>query len=173
MVVDEIQTGCGRTGKFFAFEHSNIKPDIITLAKGLANGLPIGATIATEEVATSLEKGDHGSTFGGNPVACAAANFTIDYIISKKLMENAASQGEYLMDRIHSINSSLVKEIRGKGLMIGVELNNKNDEVIKNCIDKGLLINPAADKVLRFLPPLVINKEIIDDAAEILRGVLK
>ena len=88
-------------------------------------------------------------------------------------MENAASQGEYLMDRIHSINSSLVKEIRGKGLMIGVELNNKNDEVIKNCIDKGLLINPAADKVLRFLPPLVINKEIIDDAAEILRGVLK
>ena len=173
MVVDEIQTGCGRTGKFFAFEHSNIKPDIITLAKGLANGLPIGATIATEEVATSLEKGDHGSTFGGNPVACAAANFTIDYIISKKLMENAASQGEYLMNRIHSINSSLVKETRGKGLMIGVELNNKNDEVIKNCIDKGLLINPAADKVLRFLPPLVINKEIIDDAAEILSGVLK
>ena len=171
MIVDEVQTGCGRTGKFFASE--GIKPDIITLAKGLANGIPIGATIATEEVAASFEKSDHGSTFGGNPVSCAAANFTIDYIISKKLMENASEQGKYLMDKINSLNSSLVKEVRGKGLMIGVELNDKNEDIIKNCSEQGLLINPATDKVIRFLPPLTISKEIIDESMEILSGVLK
>ena len=171
MIVDEVQTGCGRTGKFFASE--GIKPDIITLAKGLGNGIPIGATIASEEVAASFEKSDHGSTFGGNPVSCAAANFTVDYIISNNLMENAAEQGKYLMDKIKSLNSLLVKEVRGKGLMIGVELNDKNDEIIQNCVEKGLLINPVTDKVLRFLPPLTISKEIIDESMEILTEVLK
>ncbi len=173
LIIDEVQTGCGRTGKFFAYEHDKIKPDIIALAKGLANGLPIGVTIATEEVAASFEKSDHGSTFGGNPVSCKAANFTIDYIISKKLIHNAAIQGKYLMNKLNSINSDSIKEVRGKGLMIGMETKNNNENIIKNCIEKRLLINPASKKILRFLPPLIINKEIIDDAIKILDSVFK
>ena len=173
MIIDEVQTGCGRTGKFFAFEHSKIKPDIITLAKGLANGIPIGATIAKEEIASSFEKGDHGSTFGGNPVACVAADFTIDYILKNKLIENASVNGNYFLKKLNSIKSSSIKEIKGKGLMIGIELKEDNGAVIKKCIEKGLLINPASEKVLRLLPPLVINKEIIDNAVEIMASAIK
>lgn len=173
MIVDEVQTGCGRTGKFFAFEHSGIKPDIVMLAKGLANGIPIGVTIAKEKIASSFVKGDHGSTFGGNPVSCCAANFTIDYMLSKKLIQNAASQGKYLISKLKSMNQSSVKEIRGKGLMIGMEMKNKTGSIVKKCSDKGLLVNSASENVLRFLPPLTVNKKIIDDGIKILAGVLK
>lgn len=173
MIVDEIQTSYGRTGKFFAFEHSNIKPDIAVLAKGLANGMPIGATIAKEEIAISFEKGDHGSTFGGNPVSCAAANFTIEYIISKNLIENAAKQGEYLKNKLASIKSNAIKEIRGKGLMVGIELNKKGNEVVKKCLNKRLLINCTNENVLRFLPPLIIDKGIIENAVNVLSEVLE
>jgi len=174
LIIDEIQTGCGRTGKFFAYEHNKIKPDIVVLAKGLANGIPIGVTIATENVAKSFGKGDHGSTFGGNPVSCKAANFTIDYIILKKLIQNASKQGKYFMDKLNSINSKKIKEVRGKGLMIGIEMKNNNTEnIIKNCIERGLLINSASEKVLRFLPPLTLNKKIIDKSVEVLTQVLK
>ena len=173
MILDEVQTGCGRTGKFFAYEHDKIKPDIVTLAKGLANGIPIGATIAGEDVAKSFAKGDHGSTFGGNPVACCAANFTIDYILKKSLIKNAEMQGNCLMNKLGSIKSKSIKEVRGKGLMIGMEMGKNAKRVQKECIENGLLINLTAEKVLRFLPPLTISSKIIDDAMEILNEVIK
>ena len=173
LIIDEVQTGCGRTGKFFAYEHEKIKPDIIMLAKGLANGIPIGATIAKEEIAASFKSGDHGSTFGGNPVACAAANFTIDYIIKNRLINNAEKQGEYIIKKIKSLNSNNVKEIRGKGLMIGLDTKSNAKDIVKKCNEKGMLINSPEEKILRLLPPLIINKTIIDNSIEILGNVLK
>ncbi|MDP3765864.1 MAG: acetylornithine transaminase [Nanoarchaeota archaeon] len=173
MIVDEVQTGYGRTGKFFAFQHSKVKPDIVTLAKGLANGIPIGVTISKENIAKSFAKNDHGSTFGGNPVACKAANFTVDYIIKNKLVDNAAVQGKYLMQKLNTIKSKSIKEIRGKGLMLGMEMKKNASKIQKNCLDKGLLVNLTAEKVLRFLPPLTINRKIIDAAVEILMEVTK
>ncbi|MBI2541244.1 aspartate aminotransferase family protein [Candidatus Woesearchaeota archaeon] len=170
MILDEIQTGCGRTGKFFAYEHDKIKPDIVTLAKGLANGIPIGATIAKDEIAKSFGKGDHGSTFGGNPVACCAANFTVDYILKKRLVKNAAIQGKYFMKKLASVKSG-PKEIRGKGLMIGMEMEKDAGKIQKGCMDKRLLVNLTAEKVIRFLPPLTISRKIIDDSLGILREV--
>ncbi|MEK6950053.1 MAG: acetylornithine transaminase [Nanoarchaeota archaeon] len=172
LIVDEVQTGYGRTGKFFAYEHEKIKPDIVTLAKGLANGIPIGATIAKEEVAASFKSGDHGSTFGGNPVACAAANFTVDYIIKNKLIANAEKQGDYFIKKLKSLNSDNVKEIRGKGLMVGIGIKANAKKVVKKCNEKGLLINSPEEKVLRLLPPLIINKKIIDDSIKILRKTI-
>ncbi|MEK6876282.1 MAG: acetylornithine transaminase [Nanoarchaeota archaeon] len=172
LIIDEVQTGCGRTGKFFAYEHENIKPDIVMLAKGLANGIPIGATIAKEEIASSFKSGDHGSTFGGNPVACAAANFTVDYIIKNKLINNAKNQGDYFINKIKSLDPNNVKEIRGKGLMIGIGIKANAKEIVKKCNEKGLLINSPEDNTLRFLPPLTINEKIIDAAIKILNDVL-
>ncbi|MBI4143607.1 acetylornithine transaminase [Candidatus Woesearchaeota archaeon] len=173
MILDEIQTGCGRTGKFFAYEHERVRPDIVTLAKGLANGIPIGATIAADEVANGFEKGDHGSTFGGNPVACSAANFTIDYVLKNKLMKNAEKQGDYLMKMLGSMKTEKIREIRGKGLMTGMEMKGKAADIQKHCIENGLLINLTAEKVLRFLPPLTISRKIIDDASKILNEVIE
>lgn len=173
LILDEIQTGCGRTGKFFAFQHSKIKPDIVVLAKGLANGIPIGATIANEGVGLAFEKGDHGTTFGGNSLACCAANWTIEYILKNKLMDNAQKQGEYLIKKLNSIKSMSIKKIRGKGLIIGMEMAEKPDNIIKKCLNQGLLINLTAEKVIRFLPALTITKTIIDDSIEILKPVIE
>jgi acetylornithine/N-succinyldiaminopimelate aminotransferase len=173
MVLDEIQTGCGRTGRFFAYEHEKIKPDIVTLAKGLANGIPIGATIATEDIANSLEKGDHGSTFGGNPVACCAANFTIEYVLKNKLMQNAEKQGDFIIKKLSSIKSRHIAEIRGKGLMIGMEMKDKAPHIQKNCLEKGLLVNLTAENVLRFLPPLTISRKTIDEGLGILQEAIE
>jgi acetylornithine/N-succinyldiaminopimelate aminotransferase len=173
LIVDEVQTGCGRTGKFFAYEYEKIKPDIVMLAKGLANGIPIGATIAKQEVAASFESGDHGSTFGGNPVACAAANFTVDQVIKNKMITNAEKQGIYIMEKIKSLIGNEVKEIRGKGLMIGIEIKMNADDVVKKCSDKGLLINSPDKNTLRFLPPLTIDKKTIDKAIKILGETIK
>ena len=172
LIVDEVQTGCGRTGKFFAYEHEKIKPDIVMLAKGLANGIPIGATIAKEEIASSFKPSDHGSTFGGNPVACAAANFTVDYIIKNKLIANAEKQGKYIVEKLKLLNSRNIKEVRGKGLMIGLNTKTNAKEIVKKCNKKGLLINSPDDNVLRILPPLTINRKVIDAAIKILNDVL-
>ena len=172
LIIDEVQTGCGRTGKFFAYEHEKIKPDIVMLANGLANGIPIGVTIAKDEIASSFEKGDHGSTFGGNPVACAAANFTVGYIIKNNLIGNAAKQGNYIVEKIKSLNNSKIKEIRGKGLMIGVQIEGNAKEIVAKCNEKGLLLNAPDDNVLRLLPPLIITKKEIDRAIKILDDVL-
>jgi acetylornithine/succinyldiaminopimelate/putrescine aminotransferase len=145
----------------------------VTLAKGLANGIPIGATITRDNIAKSFGKGDHGSTFGGNPVACKAANFTVDYIIKRGLINNAALQGSYLLQKLHSIKSKYIKEIRGKGLMVGMEIKKNAEKIQKKCMDKGLLVNLTAEKVLRFLPPLTISRDAINDALEILDEVIK
>ena len=173
LIIDEVQTGCGRTGKFFAYEHEKIKPDIVMLAKGLANGIPIGVTIAKEEIASSFEKGDHGSTFGGNPVACTAANFTVDYIIKNKLIENAAKQGNYIVEKINALKNSKINEIRGKGLMIGVQIEANAKEIVSKCNEKGLLLNSPDENVLRLLPPLIITKKEIDKAVKILDEALE
>src|SRR3989338_1105182 len=173
LIVDEVQTSYGRTGKFFAYEHEKIKPDIVMLAKGLANGIPIGVTIAKEEIAASFEKGDHGSTFGGNPVSCAAANFTVDYILKNGLMENSAKQGAYIVEKIMSLKCDKIKEIRGKGLMIGMTIEGNAKEVVSKCNGDGLLVNSPDENILRLLPPLTIDKKIIDNAIKILGSALK
>ena len=172
LILDEVQTGTARTGKFFAYLHYNIKPDIVTLAKGLANGVPIGVTIAKEGI--DFDKSDHASTFGGNNLSCAAANATVDFILEKNLMENAAKQGNYFMKKLNELKNKhdMVKEVRGKGLMIGVELNAECKDIANKCLEKGLLVNCVSEKVLRFLPPLIITKKELDIALNILDGVL-
>lgn len=166
LILDEVQTGCGRTGKFFAFHHSRIKPDIVTLAKGLANGIPIGVCISDYE----FEPGNHASTFGGNCIACAAANATIDFIMDKNLMKNAQITGAYLREKLSRIPK--VAQVRGKGLMIGADIECSARDITMQCMEKGLLINNAAENTLRFLPPLTIHKKHVDEALGILSGVL-
>jgi len=173
LILDEIQTGTGRTGKFFAYLYYDIKPDIVTLAKGLANGIPIGVMIAKEGI--DFDKSDHGSTFGGNNLSCAAANAVIDFILDNKLMENAAKQGNYFIKKLNQLKNkgNTIKEARGKGLMIGVELNIEAKEIQNKCLEKGLLVNCASDNVLRFLPSLIITKKEIDAAIKILDEALE
>ena len=174
LIVDEVQSGNGRTGKFFAYLHEKIEPDIVTAAKGLANGVPIGVCIAKKGI--DFEKGNHASTFGGNNLACAAANATIDYILKNKLMEKAVAVGDYFIKKLNElkVKNKIIKDVRGKGLMVGVELNeNKAKEITEKCLEKGLIINNATDNVLRFLPPLIIGKKEVDSAIKILDKVLR
>lgn len=173
MIVDEVQSGMGRTGKFFAFQWAEIKPDIITLAKSIANGFPLGATLCTSAVADFLVPGTHGSTFGGNPVAVAAANKVIDMITDDVLSANEKN-GNNLKASIERISSSKIKEIRGKGLMLGIELaegyNAKN--LAKKMIEKGVLVGTSGDNVIRLLPSYVINGKEIAKFVEIFANVL-
>lgn len=173
LILDEVQTGCGRTGKFFAYQNEGIKPDIVTVAKGIANGLPLGVTIAKKGI--EFSKGQQGSTFGGNCISCTAANATIDYIIKKRLMKNADAVGKYFMQELEKLKVKYkkIKEVRGKGLMIGVELEENADDVVSICMKKGLLLNSIEDKVLRFLPPLVVSKKEVDKALDILDNVFR
>ncbi|MFH1641334.1 MAG: acetylornithine transaminase [Nanoarchaeota archaeon] len=172
LIVDEVQSGNGRTGSFFAYLHDGVIPDIVTLSKGLANGVPIGVCIAKAGI--DFEKGDHASTFGGNSLACAAANATVDYIIDNKLMDNTQKVGDYFIETLNNLNNPLIKKVKGKGLMIGVKLtDDKAKDIVYRCFDKGLLLNNAADDVLRFLPPLIITKADVDKAVAILDSVLK
>ena len=168
LILDEVQTGTGRTGKFFACQHYEVQPDIITTAKGLANGVPIGATIAREGI--DFDKGDHASTFGGNSLSCAAANAVIDYILDNKLMDNAEKQGSYFITRLEELKQSNRnnKEVRGKGLMIAIEMENECKDIVNKCLENGLLINCASEKSLRFLPPLTVTQKEIDEAIGIL-----
>jgi len=171
MIVDEVQSGNGKTGEFFAYLHENIKPDIVTTAKGLANGFPIGVCLAKKGI--DFDKGNHASTFGGNNLACAAAIATIDFILKKKLMKNAVKVGNYFMEELNKLNKKSIVKVKGKGMMIGVELkqNNAND-IVKKCLEKGLLLNSATENVLRFLPPLIATKKHVNEAVKILDQVL-
>jgi len=171
LIIDEIQTSM-RTGKFFAYQHNKILPDIVTVAKGIAGGIPIGITIASQKVADAFEPGDQGSTFGGNSLSCAAANFVIDFVMKNELIEDAKNMGNYFVDKLKGLNDKTIKEIRGKGLMIGVELNKDAKEVVDSCLKKKLLVNKCTDNVIRFLPPLIITKKEIDKAIGILGEVL-
>ncbi len=174
LILDEVQTGVGRTGKSFGYEHFDVEPDIFTLAKGLGGGVPIGAIIAKDEVAAAFQPGDHASTFGGNPLACAAALATAETIINQNIIENAAEVGEYMMARLREIGQkySFFKEVRGKGLIIGMELTIEGKEIVQKCQDRGLLINCTNNYVLRFVPPLNITSKNVDSAVEILDSVL-
>jgi len=161
LILDEIQTGIGRTGEWFAFQHNKILPDIMTLAKALGNGFPIGACLATEKTAAAMKPGNHGSTFGGNPLACATALAVIETIASEKLVTKAVEMGAYILECFNRELSSekSVRSIRGMGLMIAIELDRTCDELKNEALQQGLLINITAGNVIRLLPPLILEKE--------------
>ncbi len=170
LIIDEVQTGMGRTGKLFAYEHAGISPDVITSAKGIGNGLPMGACLCTEKCANVLTAGTHGTTFGGNPVACAGAKFILETLTDDFLNE-VKEKGEYIREKLMEIDE--VNSVSGLGMMIGIELKSKNaSEIAKKCSENGLLILTAKNK-LRMLPPLVITKEEIDKGMEILKTIIE
>jgi len=169
LICDEIQCGMGRTGKFYAFQNFGIKPDITVLAKSIANGLPLSATIVDEKCETVFSYGDHGSTFGGNPVSCAAANAVLK-IMSAPFLNNSFKTAVYLRKKIADLAKkySFIKEIRGIGLMIGVEIDRPAKDIVANCLKNGLIINCVHETVLRIMPPLTITKKDVDAAIKIL-----
>ncbi|NLU53493.1 MAG: acetylornithine transaminase [Clostridiaceae bacterium] len=165
LIFDEVQCGLGRTGKLFAYEHYGVEPDIFTLAKALGGGFPIGALCAKEPYASAFAPGDHGSTFGGNPLACNTAFAVLSTIINDNLSKNSAVMGDYFMEKLSQLKDKwpFIKEVRGKGLMIGVELTvPKAVEVKKKCLDAGYLIGSVGENIIRMLPPLIITREDID-----------
>lgn len=175
LIFDEVQCGMGRTGTFFGCQQFGVKPDIVTLAKGLAGGVPIGAFMATNKVASAFHAGDHGSTFGGNPLACAAACVVLDALIDGNLMENAKEIGAYLQSKFEEYKAkypNLIKEVRGRGLILGMELTRPGREIANECLDYGAIINCTAGNVLRFVPPLNITKAHVDELISVLDKVL-
>ena len=164
LIIDEVQTGIGRCGEILASQIYDIKPDIVSLAKGLGSGFPIGATLATEEVSKGFEPGDHGSTFGGNPLACAVGNATLEVIKEDKILENTQTVGQYLQDQLKELKEkyNFIVDVRGLGLLQGAELNFEGGEIVDKMREKGILINCTAGKVLRFAPPLTITKTDVD-----------
>lgn len=175
LIFDEVQTGIGRTGKMFAYEHFGIKPDIVTLAKGLAGGVPIGAFLASDKVANAFHPGDHGSTFGGNPLACAAAKAVIDTILADDLLANVNEVGAYLMEKIEALGAKypeIIRSVRGKGFMVGIELTREGRAIVQACLDKKLIINCTAGNVLRIVPSLTIGRQQVDEMITILDEVL-
>ena len=175
LVMDEIQTGCGRTGKFFAYGHFGIKPDIVCLAKGLGGGVPIGATIATEEVGSAFTPLEHGSTFGGNPLACAAANAVLDTMEKEHLLSKVASDGAYMMQKLNSslAGKSTFREVRGMGLMLAVELKVPSREPLAQLLQRGVLALPAGEQVVRLLPPFIIQRSSLDTVASTMAEVVQ
>ncbi|MDX5151107.1 MAG: aspartate aminotransferase family protein, partial [Acidiferrobacterales bacterium] len=175
LMLDEIQTGMGRSGKWFAYQHTGIKPDVITLAKALGNGVPIGACLARGEAATVFQPGSHGSTFGGNPLACAAALAVIESIEKQSLVERAAELGKKIVGGLNRnlANVRGVSAVRGLGLLIGIELDRPCKELMQRALDAGLVINVTADNVVRLLPPLVLNNEEADTLIDKLSGLIR
>jgi predicted acetylornithine/succinylornithine family transaminase len=176
LIFDEIQSGMGRTGKFFAHEWAGVKADIISLAKGLANGVPIGAVLATGEVAQAFAPGSHGCTFGGNFLSCAAALTTLDILRDENLMENATKVGDYFIDQLNQwkLQSNAITEVRGCGLMVGVTLAKPiGRKVLLEALEEGLVLNAVGDSYLRFLPPLTINNADVDLAMEKLKAAFQ
>lgn len=174
LIFDEIQCGIGRTGTLFAYEHFAVKPDIITMAKGIASGLPLGVVCAVDHIAQALKPGDHGTTFGGNPVSCQAALITLQEIVA--LLDHVRTISAYLFQGLRQLQHEfpqLIKEIRGAGLMIGMSLSIDAAQVLNACQAKGLLLNVTAQNVLRFLPPYIISKADVDETIHILHEVLK
>ncbi|MBQ9615725.1 MAG: acetylornithine transaminase [Selenomonadaceae bacterium] len=175
LIFDEIQAGIGRSGKFFAYERYHVKPDIVTLAKGLAGGVPIGAFIATDEVAKAFHAGDHGTTFGGNPLACAAANVVLDTVPKEQFLAHVEEVGTYFKGKLEALQQSypaLMTEVRGVGLILGVQLTKPGRDIVNKCLERGAIINCTAGTVLRFIPPLIITKAQVDEVVGILDTVL-
>jgi len=176
VIADEIQAGVGRTGKFFGFKHYDIQPDIVVIAKAIGGGLPLGAILGNEKVADVLTYGAHGSTFGGNPVACAAGCAVMEEIIEKGLMVQAGIIGEYLKSKAKELQKqfpSVIKEVRGYGCMLGIELNRNGQPVVDELLNRGILINCTNTTVLRLLPPFIITQEQCDQLMLELHSVLK
>ncbi|MEW6063755.1 MAG: acetylornithine transaminase [Bacillota bacterium] len=175
LIFDEVQCGLGRTGKFLAYQHYQVEPDIITLAKALGGGFPIGAMLAKDHVASAFQPGDHASTFGGNPLACAAALAAMETILQDGVQENAQSMGEYFKNQLTTLAQKYpyVKEVRGLGLMLGMELAIEGKDIVARCLEQGLLINCTNGNVLRFLPPLIITRDEVDQAVAILDQAMK
>jgi acetylornithine/N-succinyldiaminopimelate aminotransferase len=176
IVADEIQAGLGRTGKFFSFEHYNIHPDIVVIAKAIGGGLPLGAIIGNEKVADVLTYGGHGTTFGGNPVACAAGCAVMEEIIDKGLMKQAGIIGEYLKSKAIELQKqfpAIIKEVRGYGCMLGIDLNRNGQPVVDELLNRGILINCTNTTVLRLLPPYIITQEQCDQLMFELHSILK
>jgi predicted acetylornithine/succinylornithine family transaminase len=175
LILDEVQTGMGRTGKLFAYEHFEIKPDIMTIAKGLGGGVPIGAMLATEKVANAFQPGNHASTFGGNPLVCAAAVATIETLLEDGfLLDQCNRMSHYFIEKLEGLRTKfprLIKDIRGKGLLLAMELTQQGDSIVKACLEKGVLINCTTGNVLRFIPPLIVHRKEIDQLVDILNGV--
>ncbi len=174
LIFDEVQVGMGRTGKLFAYQHFGVEPDIMTLAKALGGGLPLGAMLAKEEVAQSFSPGSHASTFGGNPLVCGVAMAVVRTLVRGGVLKNCARMGKVLYQGLQSFKDrfSFIREVRGKGLILGMELERDGSEIVKDCLKNGLLINCTAGSVLRLLPPLTIGKKDIDHALTILEKVL-
>jgi acetylornithine/N-succinyldiaminopimelate aminotransferase len=173
IVFDEVQCGIGRTGKWFAFQHYDIKPDIMTLAKALGGGIPIGSIVAKKEISDILTPGDHGTTFGGNPLATTVALTVLETIESEKLIENAINMGKYLISELAFMRDlPYTKDIRGLGLMVGIEFEQLCGNFVKKCFENNLLINCPRDKVVRLVPPLIVSKKEIDEAIEIMKKSL-
>ena len=176
LILDEVQCGVGRTGKFFAFENAGIKPDIVPIAKGIGGGFPIGACLMTKKVASCMGPGSHGSTFGGNPLAMSVGNAVLDKILKKNFLKNVRDAGYYFHDRLHQLQSdfpNVIKEVRGLGLLIGIKVIPDQNLFIKKLLANKLLTIRAAENVVRLLPPLTVKKENIDQAIVILRKVCK
>lgn len=170
LIVDEIQTGFCRTGTMFAVEHSDVQPDVMCVAKGIAGGVPMGAVLFSEKVRPAI--GIHGSTFGGNPLACAAAVATIDYMVENNLAKKVSETGEYFTDIFNRSRPKCVRHIRQYGLMIGIELKERSQPKLIELMNKGILALPAGKTVIRLLPPLVINKQQIESVVSALHSVL-
>ena len=175
MIVDEVQTGIGRTGTLFACEQDDVIPDMITLAKALGNGFPIGALLAMDKIAAAFVPGSHGSTFGGNPLACTAALATLETIFEEGILENCRKVGEYFLSKLGELKKkhSRIREVRGRGLILAVELTVPGAEFVLKSMEKGLLINCANGNVLRFVPPLILTRQDVDRAVGILDEALE
>ena len=174
LILDEIQTGVGRTGRLWCYEHASVEPDVMTLAKALANGVPIGATLTRDEIARSLGPGSHGSTFGGTPFVASVALATFTTILDEKIPERAARMGRYLMDGLRALGSrhSTIREVRGRGLLIGAALARPAGPLVDACREAGLLVLSAGEQVLRLAPPLIVEERDCDRALAIIDGAL-
>ncbi|MFA9371407.1 MAG: acetylornithine transaminase [Labilibaculum antarcticum] len=173
LIFDEIQCGIGRTGKMFAKEHFGVQPDIMTLAKALGGGVPIGAILSNEKISAAIDFGDHGTTFGGNPLVCAASLATLEVIETEKLLQQSEEKGNWLKSEIAAMKHPDIKKIRGLGLMIGIEFNFETKPLVQKMLENGVLANATADTVLRLVPPLNISYEDLGKAMEVLKKSLK
>jgi acetylornithine/succinyldiaminopimelate/putrescine aminotransferase len=175
LIFDEVQVGMGRTGKLFAYEHDKVEPDMLTLAKSLAGGVPIGALLINKGIADSFKPGDHASTFGGNPLATAAGVAALTTILEEGMLENCQKIGDYFISQLEEIKKkfSFVQEVRGKGLILGMELKIDGSSIVKEMLKKKILINCTMGNVLRFLPPLIVTKEEVDRVVKALEEVFQ
>ncbi|MCD6153475.1 MAG: acetylornithine transaminase [Syntrophobacterales bacterium] len=174
LILDEIQVGMGRTGNLFAYEESGIRPDMMTLAKALGNGFPVGALLTTDKIASSFVPGSHASTFGGNPLGMAAGVAVMDSLLQDGILENCRETGFYFLEKLKEFKKKhpVINEVRGRGLILGVELSIPGDDIVKKAMGKGVLINCTNGNILRFVPPLIINKKDVDHVIDILNEVI-